>query len=61
MGCVRVCGVLQFIEYLTLSSDSAQHLPNIEFLRSGDNFIVKDVVGLVSYFLRASRFGFFCP
>lgn len=52
MGCVRVCGVLQFAECITLSSGSAQLLPNTEFLRSGDNSNVKDVIGLVSYFLK---------
>lgn len=59
MGCVRVCAVLQFVEYLTLSSRSAQPLPNAESLRSGVNFVVKDVIGLVLYFLGATRFGCF--
>lgn len=53
---VRVCAVLQFLQYLTLASDSAQPLPTTEFLRSGVNFVVKDVTGLVLHFLRASSF-----
>ena len=59
MGRVRVCAVLQFVEYLMLSSGSAQPLPNTAFLRSGVNFVVKVVIGLVLYFLGASRFGCF--
>lgn len=48
-----------FLQYPTLHSGSAQPLPATEFLRAGVNFVVKDVTGLVLYFLRASSFGCF--
>lgn len=56
VGRARVCAVLQFVEYLTFPSGSAQPLPSTEFLRSGVNFVMKDIIGMVLYFLRASRF-----